>query len=148
MENVSVRELLLEKGSTVYSIRPESTVFEALSLMAERNIGALLVMKGDSLEGIITERDYARKVALQGRHSENTTVGEIMSPIMYQISSSGTLSDAMSLMSDHHVRHLPVIDDSRVVGILSIIDLVKRIITVQRMEINHLQNYITGRYMA
>jgi len=148
MENISVRDILAEKGSNVFTIRPEETVFEALRIMSEKNIGALLVMKHDHLEGIVTERDYARKVALLGKQSEVTTVGEIMNAIKYTISSNGTLNDAMSIMSDHSIRHLPVLDDGKLVGILSIIDLIKRIISVQRKEIDHLQNYITGRYMA
>ncbi|MGH8111952.1 MAG: CBS domain-containing protein [Rhodanobacteraceae bacterium] len=139
-----VKHLLEGKGSDVYSIAPEAPVLDAIRLMAERGVGALVVLRGDTLAGIVTERDYARKVILKGHSSRETPVSDIMSPAPTTVSPTTTVDECMRLCTDLRVRHLPVIEDGRLVGIVSIGDLVKAVIDDQAAEIDHLQRYIAG----
>jgi CBS domain-containing protein len=128
----------------VYTIAPTASVFEALTLMAERNIGAVLVVEGEKIVGIITERDYARKMILMGRTSKETLVRAIMTSEVMYVRPSHTSEECMALMTDSRVRHLPVIDNGKLVGLVSIGDLVKDIISDQRFTIEQLEHYIHG----
>ncbi|WP_424682091.1 CBS domain-containing protein [Frateuria sp. YIM B11624] len=139
-----VRHLLEGKGNDVYAIAPEAPVLEAIRQMAERRIGALVVMKGDALAGIVSERDYARKVILRGRSSAQTAVADIMSGEPLTISPETDVFDCMRLCTERRVRHLPVVEDGRVVGVISIGDLVKAVIDAQAEQIEQLQRYITS----
>lgn len=142
--NVAISEILHYKGSTVWSVPPEATVFEAVQMMAEKNVGALLVTAGAKLVGIISERDYTRKVVLKGKSSKETAVKEILTGQVIQVSPAHTVEECLRLMTDHHVRHLPVLEGEKVVGIVSIGDLVNWIISAQSSTIQQLQTYITG----
>lgn len=139
-----VSEVLSGKGRTVWAVAPEQPVFRALELMAEKGIGAVLVMTGPRLVGILSERDYARKVALLGRTSAETPVAEIMSTELVTVTPEDTVSACMMLMTERRVRHLPVLEAGRVVGVLSIGDLVKAVIDAQQREIAELQRYIAS----
>ncbi|HET6807241.1 MAG TPA: CBS domain-containing protein [Frateuria sp.] len=139
-----VRHLLQSKGSDVYAIAPEAPVLDAIRQMAERRVGALVVMKGETLAGIVSERDYARKVILQGRSSAQTAVADIMSGEPLTISPETDVFDCMRLCTERRVRHLPVVEDGRVVGVISIGDLVKAVIDAQAEQIEQLQRYITS----
>ncbi|MGA8203264.1 MAG: CBS domain-containing protein [Woeseiaceae bacterium] len=139
-----VNHLLEAKGSEVVSIVPQATVFEAIRLMADKAIGSLLVMESGELRGIITERDYARKVILKGRSSENTIVAEIMTQDVLTTTKSETVTNCMQVMTTRRVRHLPVVDGAQVVGLISIGDLVQAIISDQQEEIQQLGQYISG----
>ena len=140
--------ILKQKGSQVYSITPHVTVYEALEKMAANSIGALVVMDGTDLVGIISERDYARKVILNGRSSKEMKVHEIMSSQTVTVNLRTTVDEGMQLMTDKRCRHLPVVEGGRVVGVLSLGDLVHWIITAQDLEIRQLEDYITGGYPA
>lgn len=142
--NGTISEILSHKGAQVWSIEPEATVFDAIQLMADKNIGALLVTQADRLVGILTERDYTRKVALKGKSSKQTAVKEILSGQVVQVSPDHTVEDCMRLMTERRVRHLPVLEGERIVGVISIGDLVNWIITAQSSTINLLQTYISG----
>ena len=139
-----VQHLLDAKGRDIISITPEASVLDAIKLMAEKTVGSLLVMQGDELRGIMTERDYARKVIIKGRSSESTEVGEIMTTDICSATSKQTVNDCMALMNKRKIRHLPVIDDGEVSGVLSIGDLVQAIISDQQEEIEQLEQYISG----
>ena len=140
-----VRELLKQKGSFVWSIGPDASVYDALALMAEKNIGALLVMEDERLIGIISERDYARKVVLAGRVSKETLVGDVMSTTVIFAEPSETVEECMALMTEKRIRHLPVIqDDGKLLGMVSIGDLVKEVIAEQQFMIEQLEHYISG----
>ncbi len=140
----TVRRMLQEKGNQIWYVAPESTVYDALKLMAEKEIGALLVMDGDELAGIFSERDYARKVVLKGKSSRDTAVKEVMSPKIYYVSPQYTAEECMSLMLDKRIRHLPVYENQKLIGIVSIGDVVKAVIDGKDWEITELANYITG----
>lgn len=139
-----VKHLLDKKGRHVVSIAPDASVFDAIKLMAEKAVGSLLVMEDEVLHGIVTERDYARKVIIKGRSSESTAVSEIMSADIVSTTSAETVNSCMEMMSSKGVRHLPVVEDNRVVGMLSMRDLVQAIIADQQEEIEQLEHYISG----
>ena len=138
------RHLLENKGTDIWSITPDASVLDAIKMMAEKGIGALLVMEGASLTGIVSERDYARKVILQGRSSRETPVREIMTDKVFSASPDNSIDECLALMTNKRVRHLPVVDGGNVVGVLSIGDLVKAKIDEQQYHIEQLQNYITA----
>lgn len=141
-----IGSLLGAKGGEVYSIGPSATVFEAIALMAEKGVGALLVLDGGRLAGIVSERDYTRKVILKGRSSKEERVHEIMTQDVATCSPEHSVEEAMRLMTERRIRHLPVMDEHRVVGVVSIGDLVKWTISAQEETIAHLTNYIAGSY--
>jgi CBS domain-containing protein len=140
----TVRHLLEEKGNKVWTISPQATAFEALELMAQRNIGAVLVVEGENIRGIFTERDYARKVVLQGKTSKTTTVGELMTNEVLYVSSEDTMETCMALMTEKRARHLPVLDCGKLAGVISIGDVVKAVISDHEFKIRELERYITG----
>jgi CBS domain-containing protein len=140
----TVRDIIETKGRDVWSIPPEATVFDALKTMADKNVGALLVLDGEIVAGILSERDYARKVILHGRSSKELKVKEIMSSKVYFVSPEQNIEDCMTLFTNKRVRHLPVLENERLAGVISIGDVVKAIITEQKSTIKHLENYITG----
>ena len=140
----TVAQLLRSKPHGVLSISPDMAVYNALQLMADKNVGALLVLDGDTLVGIFSERDYARKIILVGKSSKDTLVREIMSSHVLYVRPQQTIEDCMALMTDKHVRHLPVLEEHRVIGVISIGDVVKSIISEQEFIIEQLQNYISG----
>ncbi|MBW8055524.1 MAG: CBS domain-containing protein [Nitrospira sp.] len=139
-----VRELLRIKGQETWSVTPDTPVYDALKLMAEKNVGALLVLDGDKLAGILSERDYARKVILKGKASKNTPAREIMSENVVCVTPEQSVAECMALMTDKHIRHLPVIEDGKLVGVISIGDVVKAIISEQKFVIEQLEHYIAG----
>jgi CBS domain-containing protein len=139
-----VKHLLDRKGRDIISISEEASVLEAITIMAERSIGSLLAMDGDELRGIVTERDYARKVIVKGRSSKSTKVKEIMTTDVRTTSPEQTVNACMTTMTDKRIRHLPVLDNGKVVGLISIGDLVQAIIADQQEEIQHLEQYISG----
>lgn len=139
-----VSHVLDAKGRDVMSIRPDESVLDAIKLMSVKGIGALLVLEQDQLVGIVTERDYARKVILKGRSSDTTRVSEIMTSDVVTTSSSQTVEQCMNTVTERRIRHLPVVDDGKVTGIISIGDLVKAIIADQRQAIEQLEHYISG----
>lgn len=141
-----IREILKAKGSAVYSIHPKATVYEAIAMMADKGVGALLVMDGERLVGIVSERDYTRKVILKGRSSREERVEEIMTSNVVTASPDITVAEGMRLMTDHRIRHLPLVSGGKVEGVVSIGDLVKAIISEQEATIAHLTNYIAGSY--
>ncbi|HXB74388.1 MAG TPA: CBS domain-containing protein [Candidatus Acidoferrales bacterium] len=140
--------ILRNKSGGIWSIAPEATVYDALTMMAERQVGALLVISGGTLVGIISERDYARKIILQGRLSKETAVQEIMTGAMHTVTVDDTVDGCMRVMTHHHIRHLPVFDGGKLVGVVSIGDLVNAIISEQARTIDHLHTYIGANYPA
>jgi len=140
----TIHEILHNKGSSVWSISPDTLVYDAIALMADKNIGALLVVDHGKLVGILSERDYTRKIALKGKSSKQTRVKEILSGQVIRVSPAHTVEDCMRLMTDHRIRHLPVLDGDKIMGIISIGDLVNWIISTQTTTINQLQTYISG----
>lgn len=138
----TVMDVLRSKKAGIISIIPDATVYEAIELLAEKNVGALLIMEGDKLVGILSERDYARKVILMGRSSKETLINEVMTKQILVINPDTTIEECMALMSEKFIRHLPVIKDGRVIGVISIGDVVKAIISEQHFLINNLQQYI------
>ena len=139
-----VRHLLQTKGSTIFSVAPDAPVLEAIKRMAEHRIGALLVLANDELVGVVSERDYARKVILQGKSSSQTAVSDIMSGTPITVGPDTDVFDCMRLCTDRRIRHLPVVEDGKLVGVISIGDLVKAVIDAQAEQIEHLERYITG----
>ncbi|HEY2037968.1 MAG TPA: CBS domain-containing protein [Steroidobacteraceae bacterium] len=137
-----VRHLLDRKGRALFSIGPDEPVLEAVRMMAERRVGALLVMRGSELAGIVSERDYARKVVLLGRSSAETPVAQIMTSSVVTVSPDSSVQDCMRLMTERHIRHLPVLEHGGVVGVISIGDLVKAVIEEQQQTIEQLESYI------
>jgi CBS domain-containing protein len=142
--NGTIREILAYKGSHAWTISPDATVFDAIELMAQKNVGALLVTEQGKLVGIISERDYTRKVALKGKTSKQVPVREILSGHVVQVTPDHTVEDCMRLMTDHRIRHLPVLEEGRISGVVSIGDLVNWIISAQNSTIHQLQTYISG----
>ena len=139
----TVRQLLAEKPAEVFAVAPEAPVVEAIRLMADKSVGALLVLRGDALSGIVSERDYARKVVLQGRSSADTPVSAIMTAQVLTVGPDTSVPACMRLVTDHRIRHLPVVEDGRVVGVVSIGDLVKAKLEETAMEAKVLREYIT-----
>lgn len=139
-----VKDILVHKGSQVYSVSPDTTVFDAIKTMSEHQIGSLLVLDDEKLIGIVTERDYARKVALEGKSSRQLPVREIMTTRVLCVSQDRSVEECMALMSEQRARHLPVLENKKVIGVVSIGDLVKAIIHDQKILIDQLQQYITG----
>lgn len=140
----TVRQLLVLKGDYIWSIYPDSSVFEALRLMADKDVGALLVMDGEKMVGIMSERDYARKVVLLGKLSRETAVSEIMTPKVITVHPDQTIEECMEMMTAKRVRHLPVFENDRVIGMISIGDVVRDIIYRQRETIKGLEKYVSG----
>ena len=141
---MTLRQLLQSKEGKVWSVTSTETVFESLKLMAEKNIGAVLVIDGGSLVGIMSERDYARKVVLQGRSSKDTLVKDIMTQKVIYVRPDETIEECMALMTEKHIRHLPVIDKGTLLGLISIGDVVRALISEQKFIIEQLENYISG----
>jgi len=142
--NGTISEILNHKGNNVWTVSPDTMVFDAIQMMADKNIGALLVTEGEKLIGIMTERDYTRKVALKGKSSKQTAVREIVSGEVIQVQPENTVEECMRLMTEHRIRHLPVLEDGKIVGVISIGDLVNWIISAQSSTIHQLQTYISG----
>jgi CBS domain-containing protein len=141
----SVKDILEEKGYKIYTIGPEATVYEALKKMAGKNIGALLVMKDNQVVGVFSERDYARKIILKGKSSKESIVGELLSERIFYVKPTATTDECMQIMTDHRVRHLPVMDEKKVIGIVSIGDIVNKIIQGHTHTIKQLEDYILGK---
>jgi len=140
----TVASILTHKGEKVWSVGPDSSVYDAIALMAGKSIGAVLVIDDETVAGILSERDYARKVVLQGRSSKDTRVADIMSTPVMSVSSSTTVHECMELCTSNRIRHLPVMEDGKVVGIVSIGDLVRKTVATHEETILHLQEYIIG----
>ena len=141
----TVRDILRDKGHDVWSVAVGATVYAALQLMAEKNVGAVLVLEQGKLAGILSERDYSRKVALKGRTSLNTPVREIMTQQIFYVRPDQTIDECMALMTEKHIRHLPVFDGDTIAGVVSIGDVVKAIVSEQKITIQQYENYILGR---
>jgi CBS domain-containing protein len=139
-----VKDILASKGSAIYSVEPGTMVYEAIELMCQKNIGGLLIMERGRLAGIFTERDYARKLILKGKSSRDTPIKEIMTSRLVTVSPDNSIEDCMELMTNQHIRHLPVLDGEKLVGLISIGDVVRYVIEEQRSIIEHLEHYITG----
>ena len=139
---MSISKILAAKGFKVFSVTSNATVYQALELMGEKNIGALLVIDGEKLTGILSEKDYARKIILKGKTSQDSLVSEIMTPNPITINPNTHIDRCMEIMSEKHIRHLPVVENDKVVGMISIGDVVSQIITTQKETINHLHQYI------
>ncbi len=142
----TIASILRNKGGQVWSVEPETTVYDALALLAEKDIGALLVVSGGRLVGVLSERDYARKVILEGRSSKDTRVGDIMSSEVVTVTPEHKVEECMRLMTEHRIRHLPVMRGEEIAGVVSIGDLVNSIISEQAHTIEQLSNYIGGAY--
>ena len=140
----TVEQLLQVKGSDIWSIAPQATTYNALQIMAEKNVGALLVIEKEKLMGIFSERDYARKVILKDKSSKNTSVGELMTREVFYIDADSTLEEIMALMTAKRIRHLPVLKNNQLIGIVTLGDVVKQIISDQQFAIRELEKYITG----
>ena len=140
----TVRDMIRKKGDEVFTIAPDGTVFEALKLMAEHNIGALLVMTGEEMNGIVSERDCVRKVEVMGRNAKDTTIREIMTSDVITVDADQPLEDCMELMSDKNIRHLPVCEGKKLLGLLSVRDVLREMIEVQQLMLSQLEQYITG----
>ena len=143
-----IRSLLRHKSRDIWFVSPAASVYEAIEMMSEKRVGALLVMTGGMLTGVISERDYARKVILQGKSSRQTQVQEIMTSPVISVTPEQTVDECMRIMTSHRIRHLPVIEGEQVAGVISIGDLVNWIVTAQRETIVQMHNYIAGKYPA
>ncbi len=142
----AVRLVLEQKGRNIWSISPEACVYDAIEIMAEKHVGALLVISEGNLAGVVSERDYARKVILQGKSSRETQVKEIMTSPAIVVTPGESVEDCMRIMTEHHIRHLPVVENENILGVVSIGDLVKWMISAQQQTISQLHNYITSQY--
>ncbi|CAN5305484.1 CBS domain-containing protein [soil metagenome] len=140
----TVRNLLEKKGYTVYSVSPDSSVYDALEDLEEKNLGGLVVVENDKLIGVFTERDYARKVILKGRSSRETRVSDIMTNRPIYVNPDNTIEDCMQLMNNKHIRHLPVMENNKLIGVISISDIIDHIISEKDFIIENLEQYITG----
>ena len=140
----TVRSVLQTKDNNIWSIAPEALVFDALKIMAGKNVGALLVMQKDKVVGIFSERDYARKIVLKGESSHTTAIKDVMTSVVLSVTPEQSIDECMALMTNKHVRHLPVMDNGKLVGLVSIGDVVKAIISEHEYTIKQLENYITG----
>ena len=141
---ITVGQVLQEKGNRIWSVSPDAMVYDALTLMAEQNLGAVLVMDGARIAGILSERDYARKVALKGKSARETPVKEIMTKDVLFVRPSHSIEDCMALMTDKRIRHLPVMEAEQLMGVISIGDVVKAIISEHKFVIQQLESYIAG----
>ena len=141
----TVQDILQVKGHAAWSIGPQATVYDALQLMADKNVGALLVLENGRLAGIFSERDYARKIILKGKSSRETAVREIMTERVISVHPEQSVAECMALMTNHRIRHLPVLEAGEVSGVISIGDVVKAIMTEQEFTIEQLENYISGQ---
>ncbi|RMD50978.1 MAG: CBS domain-containing protein [Ignavibacteria bacterium] len=141
-----VKHILEKKGNQIYSVSPDDTMYDALKLMADKGIGALVVMKGEALIGIVSERDYARKVILKGKTSKETKVSEIMTDTVICVSPETGVEECMAVLSEKRIRHLPVEEKGKLVGVISIGDIVKAVIEEKKFEIDQLISYIQGDY--
>ena len=141
---ITIKDVLQEKGSTVWSVASSDLVYDALKVFADKDIGAVLVIDDGRLEGIFTERDYARKGVLKAKSSLDTKVGELMEREMFYVSPADTVEHCMAIMTEKHVRHVPMLDDGKVVGLISIGDVVKQTISAQEFTIQQLKKYISG----
>jgi CBS domain-containing protein len=139
---ITVKEILQKKGHQYFGLAPDAITYDALKLMAEKEIGAILVIKDDRIVGIFSERDYARKIVLKGKSSRNTKVSEFMSATVYAVNGDTTLDECMQLMTDRRIRHLPVVESEKIIGVLSIGDIVNCVIQEQKRTIEQLENYI------
>ena len=144
----TVGSMLRHKGSEIFWLAPEATVYDAVAMMADKSVGALLVLSGGKLAGIVSERDYARKVILKGKHSHEMQVKEIMTSPVYTVSPDHSVEDCMRVITAHRIRHLPVMEGDALVGMISIGDVVRSIISTQAHAIDQLSGYIEGRYPA
>jgi CBS domain-containing protein len=144
MAKTTVRQLLASKGHDAWSVSPDTTVFDALKVLADKDIGAVVVLTGGELCGVLSERDYARKVVLEGKASMTTPVSEIMTSPVLVVTPDQTIDKCMALMTDKHLRHLPVVENDQVVGMVSIGDVVKTVIADQEFMLDQLETYITG----
>jgi CBS domain-containing protein len=142
----TIEVILNNKARAIWSVSPDATVYDAIALMAEKNVGALLVMESDQLVGIISERDYSRKVMLKGKTSRNSFVHEIMTTELTTAHPSETVQECLQFMTDKHIRHLPVLADGKLLGVISIGDLVKHVISAQSATLEQLKDYIAGGY--
>jgi CBS domain-containing protein len=142
----SVGDILDKKGRYVWSVRPEDTVYDSVKLMADKGIGGVVVLENDKLVGIVTERDYARKVILEDRSSKTSKVADIMTSQVLWVTESETVDECMAIMIEKNLRHLPVFKDEELIGVVSIRDLVQSVVTEQKVLIDHLQSYITRPY--
>lgn len=140
----TVKHILQNKLHAIYSVSPGTSVLDALQVMMDKDISALLVMEGAALTGIFTERDYARKIVLKGRSSQDTMIQEVMSSNLFTINLNSGIDDCMQIMTDNHIRHLPIVEDGKVAGMISIGDLVKFVIEDQKLTIEQLQSYISS----
>jgi len=140
----TVRDMIRKKGSEVFSILPDATIYEALTLLAKHNTGALMVVRGNKVEGILSERDCVRKVDLEGKSSKNTKVSEIMTTKVIYVEAGQQLDECMALMIDKNIRHLPVFDGTELLGLISVRDVLKEVVDVQKFMISQLEHYITG----
>lgn len=145
---ITIKQLLNLKGKEIWKISPKSTVYQGLELMSEHNIGALPVVENDQLVGIFSERDYARKVILKGKSSHDTLIEDLMTSKVFYLKPERTLEDCMDMMTDKHIRHLPVLDHGQLIGIITIGDVVKYMIKHQKNMIQDLEGYISGSYVG
>lgn len=141
----TVKDILETKGREVISVDPEATVYEALKKMAGHNVGSVMVVKNDKVRGIFSERDYARKIILMGKTSRDSKVGEMMSDVVYGVKLATTVNECMQIMTDQRVRHLPVVEDEKLIGVVSIGDVVNKTIQDHKNKINQLEDYIVGK---